>query len=217
MRLTPFDVLLVGIVIYFIVRMALRNRGGGRGPSGGTRPPAPRQPKAPEAPENGDPRREAVEAYQRAQRAWDMLRSDETKRTPARAKDGGFDEREFLEGAKAMCARIRQSWDARDLEDLAQFSTPSAMAEFERRAASETRSARSQPLLIEAGLVERTKRDDGMEEASVLYKILEKTPGGGENRESREMWNFVRRADVPGDMWRLDAMRTVDDAGARPQ
>ena len=214
MRLAPFDLLLIGILVYFLVRMVLRGRNGNR-PGNPPRRQDPRAPtSSPEQPE--DPRRQAADAYQRAQVAWDMLRSKDAQRTPAPAADG-FDTSEFLDGARAMCARIRQSWDARDLEDLRQFATDNAMAEFERRAATETRSARSEPLLIEAELVERTTRDDGLEEATVLYRILEKIPGTGDNRDTREMWRYTRNPSDTTDTWRLDHAQPVDDASNLPQ
>ena len=213
MRLNPFDVLLIGILVYMLIRMALGKRGNRRGPQDRDRPDGDTDPTNREQ----APRRQATEAYERAQRAWDMLRGDETTQITMHPEEGVFDEQEFLAGAKAMCARIRQSWDARDLEDLNIFCTPRAMAEFERRAATETRSARNEPLLIEASLVERANDEDGFEKTSVLYRILEKTPSGGDNRESREIWRYIRHAEAPGDMWRLDDMRPVDDAEARPQ
>lgn len=214
MRLAPFDFLLIGILVYFLVRMVLRGRNGDR-PGNPPRRQGPGTPPPGNEPPD-DQRRQAADAYQRAQVAWDMLRSKDAQRTPAPAVDG-FDTQEFLDGARAMCARIRQSWDARDLEDLRQFATDEAMADFERRAATETRSARSEPLLIEAELVERTTRDDGLEEATVLYRILEKIPGTGDNRDTREMWRYTRNPADPGDTWRLDHAQPVDDASVRPQ
>lgn len=216
MRLTPFDILLIGILIYFLVRMVTRgqnqNRRGredrdrmNQGPSQG-----------PGQDQEEDPRRQAADAYQRAQQAWDMLRSDEAQGAPRSTASDAFDKQEFLAGAQAMCARIRQSWDARDLDDLRQFCTDSAMAEFERRAATETRAPRSEPLLIEADLIERTTNGD-TETADVLYRILEKVPNTGETRDSREMWRFTRQADNPEDTWRLEQTQPVDNASDTPQ
>ena len=39
-------------------------------------------------------------------------------------KPAGFDEEEFLRGAKAAYTRLNNAWDKRDLSDIAQFSTP---------------------------------------------------------------------------------------------
>ncbi|WP_461210155.1 TIM44-like domain-containing protein [Desulfocurvus sp. DL9XJH121] len=195
MRLTPFDVLIVGILVYFLVRTVLRRRGGG---NDSRRPPRP-----PRTQNGEDPRREAAQAYERAQRAWDMLRDTPPDKEALRPGNAPFDEEEFLAGAKAMCARVRQSWDSRDLDDLEQFCTPEMMNDFKRRANVETRSPRSEPLLIEAGLVERAARQDETEEAAVLYRVMEKEPGSGETKETKEIWRYVRRTDTPGDMWRL--------------
>lgn len=202
MRLTPFDILIIAVLIYLLVRMVLgKKRGGGQGrpgQSGG------QQPSDPES------RRQASDAYRRAQQAWDMLRTDEPAPAQAPAGDLSFDEQEFIAGAKLMCARIRESWDSRDLDDLKNFCTPAAMAEFERRAESETRPARAETLLINARLMEVRTRQDGQEESTVLYEILEKEPGSGQNREAREIWRFVRPAENPEAMWKLDGTRPAD-------
>ncbi len=77
MKLTPLDILLIGIVIYIVIG-AIRRRGGRpggpmdrRGPGQG---PGQGRPTPPE--EN---RRQANDAYQRAQRTWDMLRSEDQR------------------------------------------------------------------------------------------------------------------------------------------
>ncbi|BBD08265.1 TIM44-like domain-containing protein [Desulfovibrio ferrophilus] len=216
MRLTPFDVLIIGVLVYLLIRMALGSkRNGQKGPGG--QGPDTRDGNPPQD-QDTDPRRQATEAYKRAQQAWDMLRSDEQGQKPQiHSEDFEFDEVDFLAGAKLMCARIRESWDARDLDDLVQFCTPGAMQEFERRADSETRPPRAETLLINAGLVEVHAREDGMEEATVLYEILEKEPGSGVNRESREMWRFLRPTGDNSATWLLDGIRPVDDAGAITQ
>jgi len=212
MRLTPFDFLIIAVLVYLLVRMVLRKRGGqGRDTRPGDGSSAPRQ-------HDPDTRRQANEAYRRAQAAWDMLRSDGEPTAQSRTDaPQGFDEQEFLAGAKMMCARIRESWDARDLADLEAFCTPAALAEFKRRAETETRPVRTETLLINAELVEIRPLENGMEEAQVLYEILDKAPGSNENRESREIWRFVRPSGDPAAMWRLEAQRPVDEAGKLTQ
>ncbi|MBU1000928.1 MAG: TIM44-like domain-containing protein [Proteobacteria bacterium] len=214
MRLTPFDVLIIGVLVYLLIRMVLGSKRNDR------QGPDDQGHDTQDSNQDHDPetRRQASEAYRRAQQAWDMLRSsDDGQPQQAHLGDLEFDEVDFLAGAKLMCTRIRESWDARDLEDLKQFCTSTAMQEFERRSQSETRPGRAETLLVNAALVEVLAREDNMEEATVLYEILEKEPGSGVNRESREMWRFVRPAQNPSASWKLDGIRPVDDAGALTQ
>ncbi len=69
MNFSPLDLLLLGILVYVAVGWFRRRSGGGRHDG----PQAPRD-NGPATPE--DQRRQANDAYTRAQQAWDMLRSD---------------------------------------------------------------------------------------------------------------------------------------------
>lgn len=210
MHLTPIDVLFLGIFIYLIVKRFLNQKRDDQDQQRKGPRPSDLRPKPGtryDTPAEDDDRKQATEAYQRAQQAWDMLRSEE----PAQAAQQGFNEAEFIEGAKLMCMRIRESWNNRDLDDLDNFCTPEMMQEFSRRAESETRPPKSEVLLVKAELAEISTPGNGLEEASVLYDILEKQSGNDSNNESREMWNFVRAEDDPSSMWQLRSMRPVTD------
>ena len=70
--------------------------------------------------------------------AWDNLRSSRRPASPAAVNiPPGFDEREFLDGAKAAYTRMQASWDARDLDDLRQFTSPEVFAEVQAQAAAD--------------------------------------------------------------------------------
>ncbi|MFP5238435.1 MAG: hypothetical protein ACLGQW_01265, partial [Acidobacteriota bacterium] len=61
-----------------------------------------------------------------AQAAWEYLTGEKGadlhgEDKPKAVSDGGFDERDFLRGAKLMYGRVRQSWAGRDMADLRQF------------------------------------------------------------------------------------------------
>lgn len=68
MNITPLDILFIGILIYIVVSR-LRRKGGGQGGRPGMR----------DGGDQEDPRRQATDAYKRAQQAWDMLRSEDEK------------------------------------------------------------------------------------------------------------------------------------------
>lgn len=119
----------------------------------------------------------------------------------------GFDEEQFLKGAKAFCVRIRTAWNSRDLMDLREFCTEEGMEEFRRRAQNEARPPRQEILSINAGLVEVRDLQDDRQEAAVFYVIAEKDLSSNLSGEVHEIWRFVRTADTT---WLLDGMRTVD-------
>ncbi|NJB67315.1 putative lipid-binding transport protein (Tim44 family) [Desulfobaculum xiamenense] len=195
MRLTPLDLLLIGICIFLALRFLAARKNDGD-----------------DSAQDEAVKKRALDAYKRAERAWDMLRSDtesddETPPRPA-ALHGEFDPNEFLAGAKLAYARIRESWDARDLDDLRNFTTPRAFDEFASRAETETRSARTDLLLVNASIVER--RNNGVtEEASVLFDVTQRTGQDAGTTSVQEVWKFARDAENDASHWKLDSMETV--------
>ena len=65
--------------------------------------------------------------------AWGSLKNEEgqTYEAPrASAVPSDFDQEEFLRGAKMAYTRLQESWDRRDLDDIAQFATPAVVQEL---------------------------------------------------------------------------------------
>lgn len=238
MKFNPIDLLLIGIFIYILVRHFRRM---GQGPKDRRRPPM--------RPQDGEEgRKEASDAYERAQRAWDMLRSedegkdkatdvpdvdytpaDETPDVEANTLDKKdipaaeaerrhvpeeFDEKDFLEGAKAFGVRIRDAWNNRDLLGLREFCTEECMEQFRQRAQRESRPARQDILLVNAGLVEVRDLDGGGQSATVYYEITERDASSNHNHVAHEIWRYVRR---PDSTWLLDDVRPVQDEEAQTQ
>jgi len=207
-HLTPLDILLLGLVCFAAWRM-FRGRGQDRRPPGhlGSDPNPDREDTDLPPDEEETRRRQASEAYRRAQTAWDHLRSDSRPRggpasgAEAPSAPGGDDGAAFLQGAKAMYARVRESWGDRDLDDLAQFLTPRCLDDFRDRASREKPAGRTDVLLVEAEILEMRP-----EKARVRYSALVREADKGDApRQVREDWTFLRPAGNPDAMWKLDA------------
>lgn len=233
MQITPLDILIIAIVVFGLYRLIMSRRGPDDdeqqpGPVRRTKtkasdlrpPPIARQPKpaAPKA-DDGDangvpePRREATDAYRRAEAAWNHFKTDpaadrgQGSVAAGLDKPEGFDAEEFLAGAKAIYARVAESWADRDLEDIRQFTTDKAYLDFKRRAEGETRPPRRQVMLVNAQLVEMQDADGG-QKATVFYDAMLGGPDG--SRQAQEVWNFTK-GDGENDHWLLDETRPVDD------
>ena len=120
----------------------------------------------------------------------------------------GFDTPEFLRGAKLLFARMQESWDRRDLDDIAQFATPEALDDIRQEAAADPGPSSTTLLLVQAELVSAS-REDGDECASVLFDVLLRD----EQRSTqpvqlREVWDF-RRSLTQNGTWRLDGIQQV--------
>lgn len=150
-----------------------------------------------EPPEERTPR-DVSEAYRRAQATWEALGAPpagpgERAATAASATPGapgGFDVEEFLRGAKMVYARIQESWDARDMDDIREFVDDQVFANLSSLAAGAPASARTAILTIDAALLD-VAMEKGQEVASVRFEAR-LSKGGATPHLVREVWHFGR-------------------------
>ncbi|MFP4315900.1 MAG: Tim44 domain-containing protein [Desulfovibrionales bacterium] len=122
----------------------------------------------------------------------------------------GFDQDDFLEGAKAMYNRMQQSWAERDLDDIAGFVTPELMGEVRRQAEEDDDRHPAGVLLVKARLLE-VRQEEGRSVASVYFDVLmHEDPTRQQPSQVQEIWHFIRNESVPGDSWRLDGIQQLE-------
>ncbi len=214
------DILLIGLVAFLAYKL-FRRWSDSRNSSGSATPP--------QYP-GGDPRGDeppASDPRSRAEQSWDHLRSD-SGQAPAAGSTGGFgvvpepevaagpvvpqgfNVPEFLEGAKTVYARLQHSWDRRDLNDIALFTTPEVLAEIRRQAAADPTPSKTELLLVNAKLLEfREENQDTV--ATVLFDVLMREDVSEERpKQIREVWHFSRpTADLSAN-WRLEGIQQLD-------
>jgi predicted lipid-binding transport protein (Tim44 family) len=145
---------------------------------------------------------------------WDRLRSGggSTERPQAQAINvpPGFDQEDFLEGAKAMYTRMQESWSNRDMEDIASFVSPGMMAEVRKQDAEDPTRQQVEVMLVNARLLE-VRKEGSQSVASVFFDVLlREDPREPRPTQAREVWHFVREDSVQGDMWRLDGIQQLE-------
>lgn len=128
----------------------------------------------------------------------------------SRTMPAGFDEEEFLRGAKAAYTRLNESWDKRDINDIAQFTTPAFVAEIRRQAAEEPNPGKTEILLINASVVEVTTEGDEQDAKVYFDVLLREDPRQSTPSQVREVWHFVRPASGEG-VWKLDGIQQVSN------
>jgi len=190
------------------------------------RPPASSEPTEPSVPRNMDQDAPSapsepkphpqIDAYRAAEAAWDRLRS-----TPAQPRqDGGESapgqsrpmpaaqgEDEFLAGAKAAYARIRQSLDKGDMEDVRHFTEPAFFEILAKNQADKPHPGDLTILLIEASEVGRKTVGD-YATIDVAFKAqVKRAAAGAKDIRLKETWTFMRNAKDPNDMWRLSNVK----------
>jgi len=148
-------------------------------------------------------------AYTAAGSGWGNLGS-----TPAGASGPtvpeNFDTVDFLAGAKTIFARLQRSWSARDLNDIAAFATPVFMEDVRRQAAADPTPTPTDVLLVDARMLEVRTQGQTTLASAYFDTLLREDPKAEHPEQVREIWHFVRRDDIPGDMWRLDAIQQLN-------
>ncbi len=184
------------------------------GPAPGTRDapthPAPGMPSRTSGPAEREPSLERV--YQAAEAAWGGLRSTPSTAPAAPGATRPVfqnDDEEFLAGAKAAYARIREAMEKGNPAEAAAFVAPDFLKELGRLAKERFGGQAGPPsrlLLIEAGIVDR-RTQGNVTRVDTLYEVLAKRDGQtGDDRE-REIWTFERDESRPGAVWLLTAIR----------
>lgn len=125
---------------------------------------------------------------------------------------GGFDQEEFLRGAKAAYTRLNAAWDKRDLNDIAQFSTPAFMEEIRQQNEEDPQPGNTEIMLMNSASVLEAKVEDGEQVVSVYFDVLLRENASQDVPVNvREVWHFVRPADGAGS-WKLAGIQQVDRA-----
>jgi predicted lipid-binding transport protein (Tim44 family) len=206
------EILLIGLVIFFAVKL-LRRRSSGPDTSAdaGQSPPAP-----------------PADIRSQAEQSWDALRSQPESggtgafgaaptqpgqpeaQAEAPVVPPGFNVPEFLEGAKTVYARLQHSWDRRDLNDIALFTTPEVLDEIKRQAAADPTPSKTELLLINARLLEfREEARDTV--TSVYFDVLMREDATEERpKQVREVWHFSRPTGSTDANWRLEGIQQLE-------
>lgn len=192
------NLLLLGLLVYFGVRMFRRFRGA----SSQQNTQDSRNVHAYEAPRQ-----------QEQSGAWDNLRAEQPVQQAAEATSevalpADFDQDEFLRGAKAAFTRLQASWDRRDLADIANFATEDVMKELRRQAEEDPNPGKTEILLVNASVIE-VRDEDNLRRVAVYFDVLMREDQRAARPEQvREVWHFVcSRAE--GDSWKLDGIQQL--------
>ena len=143
--------------------------------------------------------------------AWSNLRETQN-RTSSATPDypAGFDAKDFLEGVKAAYTRLQASWDARDLDDLRQFTSAEVFAEIKAQAASDPNPGKTEILLLEASLLE-AKTLGNQTIATVLFDtMLREDSASAPAEQVREAWHFSRYETGGAKHWVVEGIQQLE-------
>ncbi len=151
---------------------------------------------------------------------WDRLRAAPASGHTGGQTDGqpspainvpGFNEEEFLRGAKMVYTRLQGSWDARDLEDIREFTSPEVYAEIASQAAQDPTPSKTEILLVNARLLE-VKPQGEQVLATVYFDVLMREDKAKDAPEQvREVWHFRRESPDPKSSWKLEGIQQLEN------
>ena len=201
------DIVIIGLVIYFVVRFLRRRRD--TSPDA-QNPYAGRTDAGYGNPTYGNTGR----PHAGAGSAWDNLRSAGAAATrnydepQSDAIPADFDREEFLRGAKMAYVRMQESWDKRDLDDIAQFATSAVLDVLRTQLAEEPTPTTTELLMVNASLMEVRNEGDKQRAAVFFDVLMREDPRAAQPEQVREVWHFVRPLDG-AESWRLDGIQQV--------
>ena len=122
----------------------------------------------------------------------------------------GFDERDFLEGAKGAFKMLQIAWDKQDLAEIRGLTTDKVFAEIQAQLKDSATENHTDVLKIEAELLE--VREIGNElEAVVLFDTLMREDVSAQSEQVREVWTFIKQKNSMQAKWYLDGLQQLED------
>lgn len=207
------NILLLGLIAYFLVR-AFRRRAGG---DNDRDKPERWSDNRPDADNTNDERGRVIrpmDRHEAARQMWGHLSSE--KQPPEQGTPvppvgtEGFNESEFLEGAKLFFSRFQEASDSREFDDLKVFLSDEVYADAVVHAQSNPVKARSEIMLLNARLME-VKSEGGRTLATVFYDAqIRKGISGEQPVHVRAVWEFSRDDAMDNALWKLEKINKVD-------
>ena len=180
--------ILVALVLFFVVRWALRRFG-----PAAAKPAGMRYAAAGGAP--GTPATWAGDVTAKAGAAAGLLeKAPATPAPTAAALPPGFDRAEFERAAKMIFVRLQAANDAGDLDDLRRFSTPEMFAAFRVDLQDRQGQQRTDVVKLDAELLDVATEGD-RQVVSVRFEGLIREEADGAAHPFDEVWHLVRPVD----------------------
>lgn len=121
----------------------------------------------------------------------------------------GFDQQEFLAGAKAAFKMLQAAWDRRDLAEIRSFTTDKVFAEIQEQLQGSNDINRTEVLKIEAELLDYREIGNDVE-TTVLFDTIMRENSDMEVSHVREVWHFVRPKRHQRPTWYLDGIQQLE-------
>lgn len=120
----------------------------------------------------------------------------------------GFDQEDFLKGAKMVYTRLQKSWDNRDLQDISQFATRAVMKELTLQAQEDPNPSQTELVMVNAQLIGVEPEGDNLRAQVYFDVLMREDPAQATPGNVREIWHFLRIGQNGN--WKLDGIQQVE-------
>ncbi len=121
----------------------------------------------------------------------------------------GFDTEAFLRNAKVYFVRLQAAWDAGNMDDIREFTTPEMFAEVRVDLAGRGSQVNQTDVVqINADLLDVAEQDNGYLASVRFYGLIRETPGAAAE-PFVEIWN-LSKSRLTGEGWLLAGIQQIE-------
>lgn len=125
------------------------------------------------------------------------------------AQPQGFDEYDFLSGAKAAFKTLQKAWDQGDLAEIRDLTTDKVFAEIQDQLRNSTETNQTDVLKLDSELLSIRDLGDRLE-AVVLFDAIIREESNQQADQVREVWHFIKLKKTNRPKWHLDGIQQLE-------
>ncbi len=122
----------------------------------------------------------------------------------------GFDEADFLAGAKGAFKDLQKAWDNHELAEIRGLTTDKVFAEIQEQLKDLIEKNKTDVLKIDAELLSIREIDNELE-AVVLFDAVIREDVNKQAQHVQEVWHFIKSKNSMQPKWYLDGIQQLED------
>lgn len=121
----------------------------------------------------------------------------------------GFDEVDFLAGAKGAFKDLQKAWDKHELAEIRGLTTDKVFAEIQDQLKNSNELSQTDILKVDAELLSIREIDSELE-AVVLFDTIIREEADEQAEQVREVWHFIKSKNSLQSKWYLDGIQQLE-------
>jgi len=122
----------------------------------------------------------------------------------------GFDEADFLQGAKNCYRSLQKAWDQGELAEIRGLTTDKIFSEIQLQMDANDSNQHTEIISLKAELLELHENQGNLEAAVLFHAILKEQPEAPQ-QEIEEVWHFTKPKGSRQPGWYLDGIQQLEN------